>query len=128
MTTNWNNDKTKNVVNEFGTQFSDTIFSATLVAAADTTVAVPLTAAKGAVAATSFNKFMAVISVGTAADCFVALNATAATPVGGTFAATTSELLPAGGKYGKMVKSTDVIHLKSAGTPAVTVTFYAIQE
>ncbi len=128
MTTNWNNDKTKNVVNEFGTQFSDTIFSATLVAAADTTVAVPLTAAKGAVAATSFNKFMAVISVGTAADCFVALNATAATPVGGTFAATTSELMPAGGKYGKMVKATDVIHLKSAGTPAVTVTFYAIQE
>jgi hypothetical protein len=124
MATNYNIDKTKNGVNGFGLPFCNTIYSATLTASTDTTVAVPLTAAVGAPTATTYNKFMAVFSYTAGNDVFVALNATAAVPAGNTFAATTSELNPAG----KMVKSTDVIHFYSATTPKVTVAFYAIQE
>lgn len=127
MTTNYNTDWNKRGVNGFGAQFSDTIYSATLKAATDTTVAVPLTAAVGAPTATTFNKFLAVIACTQDVDVFMALNATAAVPAGVNFAATTSELIP-NGYIAKMVKSTDVIHFISAGTPSVTVSFYAIQE
>lgn len=127
MTTNFNTDKSKAWYNGFGAQFSDTIFSVTLVAAADTTVAVPLTAAVGAPTAFKFNKFLAVIACTPSIDTYVALNATAAVPVGGAFAATTSELVPQG-YIAKQVKSGDVLHFISAGTPHVTVSFYAIQE
>ncbi len=67
---------------------------------------------------------MAVFSYSSGANVFVALNAAAAVPAGNTFAATTSELNP----NAKMVKSTDVIHFYSSGTPNITVAFYAIQE
>lgn len=127
MTTNYNTDWNKRGVNGFGAQFSDTVFSATLKAATDTTVAVPLKAAVGAPTAPSFNKFMAVITCTQDTDVFMALNATAAVPVGTTFAASTSELIP-NGYIAKMVKSTDVLHFISASTPSVTVAFYAIQE
>lgn len=124
MATNYNIDKTKSGVNGFGLPFCNTIYSVTLTASTDTTVAVPLTAAVGAPTATTYNKFMAVFSYTSGKDVFVALNATAAVPAGNTFAATTSELNPTA----KMVKSTDVIHFYSASTPSITVAFYAIQE
>jgi hypothetical protein len=124
MATNYNVDKTKSGVNGFGLPFCNTIYSVTLTASTDTTVAVPLTAAVGAPTATTFNKFMAVFSYSNAANVFVALNATATVPAGNTFAATTAELNPTA----KMVKSTDVIHFISSGTPSITVAFYAIQE
>lgn len=127
MTTNYNTDWNKRGVNGFGAQFSDTVFSATLKAATEATVAVPLTAAVGAPTATRFNKFLAVIACTPSIDTFMSLNSTAAVPVGTTFAATTSELIPRG-YIAKMVKSTDVIHFISAGTPSITISFYAIQE
>jgi len=124
MATNYNIDKTKSGVNGFGLPFCNTIYSVTLTASTDTTVAVPLTSAVGAPTATTYNKFMAVFSYSSGKDVFVALNATAAVPAGNTFAAATSELNPTA----KMVKSTDVIHFYSASTPSITVAFYAIQE
>jgi hypothetical protein len=124
MATNYNIDKTKNGVNGFGLPFCDTIYSATLTASTNTTIAVPLTSATGAPTATTYNKFMAVFSYSSGATVFVALNKTAAVPVGATFAATTSEINPTA----KMVKSTDTINVISSGTPSVTIAFYAIQE
>ncbi len=131
MTTNYNIDPNKKGVNGFGLQFSDTVFSATLVANADTAIAVPLKAAIGAPTATTFNKFMAVISctqLGTAVgDVYMALNAAATIPAGAAFAATSAERIP-NGYIAKMVKATDSIHFISAAVVNVTVSFYAIQE
>lgn len=127
MTTNYNVDKNKLGVNGFGAQFCDTIYSATLKASTEETVAVPLTAAVGAATATTFNKFLAIIACTPGDDVFMALNGTAAVPVGNTFAKTTSELIP-NGYIAKQVKATDVLHFISAGTPNITVSFYAIQE
>lgn len=127
MTTNFNIDKTKNLFNGFGTSFCDTIYSTTLSATTDTTIAVPLTAALGAPTATSKNKFLAIISCTPTDAVYMALNATAAVPAGNTFAATTSELIP-NGYTAKTVKSGDTIHFYSASTASITVAFYAIQE
>lgn len=124
MATNYIVDKTKSGVNGFGLPFCSTVYSVTLSANTDTSIAVPLTAALGAPTASTYNKFMAVFSYSSTANVFVALNATAAVPVGNTFAATTSELNP----NAKQVKATDTIHVISTGTPSVTIAFYAIQE
>jgi len=126
--TQYNMDKFHRGVNGFGLPFCTTVYSATLVANADTTVAVPLTSVMGNATATTYNKFMAIFSCDNAADVFVALNGTAAAPAGGTFAASTSELIPRNTYWAKVVKAGDVIHVKSPGTPSVTVAFYAIQE
>lgn len=128
MTTNYNVDRNKNGVNGYLLPFCDQIFSATLAAATDTLIAVPLTAAMGAPTATTNNKFAAVISCDNAADVFIALNGVAAVPAGVGFAATTSELIPRNQLYCKTVKAGDTIHFISPGTPSVTVAFYAIQE
>lgn len=127
MTTNYNTDWNKRGVNGFGSQFSDTVYSATLKAATDTTVAVPLTAAVGAPTAASFNKFLAIIACTPSDDVFMALNQAAVVPAGVNFAAASAELIP-NGYIAKMVKSTDVLHFISASTPSVSVSFYAIQE
>ena len=129
MTTNYVIDKNKNGVNGFGLPFCTSVYSVTLQATTDTSVAVPLTSALGAPTAYTNNKFMAVFSyslapAAIAADVFVALNATAAVPAGAGFVLTTSELNPTA----KVVKSGDTIHVISAGTPNVTIAFYAIQE
>ena len=124
MTTNYNVDKTKSGVNGFGLPFCDTIYSVTLTANTDTSVAVPLTAALGAPTATTYNKFNAVFKYSNAATVFVALNQAAAAPVGATFAASKSVINP----DCKQVKSTDVIHVFSTGTPSITIEFYAVQE
>lgn len=129
MTTNYNVDPNKKGTNGWGAPFSDTIYSATLKAATDTVLAVPLTSAMGTPTAKQFNKFLAVVTVDPNATTavYIALNATAAVPAGIGFAATTSEIVP-NNYICKYVKSTDVIHFISAGTPSITVSFYAIQE
>jgi hypothetical protein len=114
-------------VNGFGLPFCDLIFSATLVGGADTTLAVPLSAAIGVPSAYQLNKWIAVIQYArhTPADAvFVAVNATAAVPAGGNFAATTSEIEPAA----KYCKSGDTIHFICTGVADVTVAFYALQD
>lgn len=124
MATNYNIDKTKNGVNGFGLPFCNTIYSVTLSSNTDTSVAVPLTAAIGTQTADNYNKFYAVFSYTSGANVYVALNQAAAVPAGNTFASSVSVLNP----VCKQVKSTDVIHIISTGTPSVTVEFFAIQE
>jgi len=84
MTTNFDRDPNKKGTNGFGQYFCDTIFSAKLAAATDTTVAVPLNSAMGQPTATTFNKFLAIItctnSVLATNDVFVNLNAAATVP------------------------------------------------
>jgi hypothetical protein len=124
--TNYNvNDYLKGV-NGFGAPFCNLIYSATLGAASEQTVTVPNTAAKGAISSTTTkNRFLAVFSYEAAANVWVALNATAAVPAGGTFAATTSELNPPA----KVVKGGDVIHAITANANTdVSIALYAIQE
>lgn len=124
--TEYNMDKFHQGVNGFGLPFCGNVFSTTLAANTEATVAVPLTSVMGNITATTNNKFFAIItSDGTAYAC---INATAAKPVGGTFAAVTSEMISTNHPWGRVVKSGDVIHVISGGTPSVTVAFYAIQE
>lgn len=125
MATNYIVDKTKSGVNGFGLPFCSTIYSVTLSANTNATVTVPSTAAIGAPTATTYNKFMAVFSYSSAASVFVALgSAVAEVPAGATFVATNSVLNPTA----RMVKAGDVINCISAGTPSVTIEFFAIQE
>jgi hypothetical protein len=124
--TEYNMDKFHKGVDGFGLNFCGNVFSTTLAANAEATVAVPLTAAMGNICATVNNKFMAIIT--TDATVFACINATAAKPVGGTLAATTSAMVPANNPWGRVVQAGDVIHIISGVTPNVTIEFYAIQE
>ncbi len=124
--TQYNMDKFHKGVDGFGLNFCENVFSVTLAANTEATVAVPLTAAMGNICATVNNKFMAILTCdGTVYAC---INATAAKPVGGTLAATTSAMVPADFPWGRVVQAGDVIHVISGGTPSLTIEFYAIQE
>lgn len=127
MTTQYSINKYTQGTNGFALRFCDQIFSATLVANADTTIAVPTTGALGAPTAPVNNRFIAVISCSNAATVFMAVNAAAAVPAGGAFAATTSEIITQGW-FAKDVKAGDTLHFLSRATPDITVAFYAIQE
>src|SRR5271157_1247867 len=86
MTTNYNADRTRNGVNGWSRQFSDTVYSAVIAANTDTSAAVPLTSAMGAPTAATKNKFYALITCTPAGanannDTFVNLNAAAVKPV-----------------------------------------------
>lgn len=127
MTTSYNIDPNIQGVNGFGLPFCTQIFSVTLGVGADTTLAVPATAAIGAPSSNRFNKWVAVMSYSRsnqANPVFVAVNATAAAPAGGAFAATTSEIEPAA----KHVKTGDTLHFISGAAAYVTVAFYAVQD
>lgn len=124
MTTQYRVDPIVKGLNGFGINFSDTIYTATLTAATDTSIAVPKTAAMGTPCAATNNKFLAVFSYSSGSNVYVALNGTAAVPAGASFAASTSELNPTA----KIVQAGDVIHMISAATPSISVAFYAIQE
>ena len=135
MTTNYNADRTGNGVNGWSRQFSDTVFSAVIGANTNSTIAVPLTAAMGAVTATSKNKFYALITCTPAElathDTFVALNTAAVLPVapavGVVLNRVSSIMIPEDGLC-MLVKSGDVLNFISAGTPNIVVEFYAVQE
>jgi hypothetical protein len=135
MTTNYNADRTRNGVNGWSRQFSDTVYSAILGANTDTSVAVPLTAAMGAPTAYSKNKFYAIITctptITGSNDTFVNLNAAAVKPVapaaGPVLNLALSIMIPDDGLC-MLVKSGDVLHFLSNGTPNVVVEFFAVQE
>jgi hypothetical protein len=136
VTTNYNADRTRNGVNGWSRQFSDTVFSAVIAANADTSVAVPKTAAVGAPTATSLNKFYALIDCTPAPangnnDTFVALNTAAVKPAapaaGPVLNAVSSIMIPTQGLC-MLVKTGDVLHFISNGTPNIVVQFYAVQE
>lgn len=116
--------------NDFGQQYSDQIYNATLTAATDTTLTVPGGGVLGALSSfgdsNSKNKMMAVIR--TTGDVWVAVNQTAAVPAGASFASATSELVTnvMGKTY--FVNVGDVLHFfsKAGTTPSISVAFYAM--
>ena len=123
MTTQYNiNDLVKGV-NGFGLQFCKNNYTTTLGAATEATLVVPDFTSIGTIH-NNTAKLIAVFGIEAAKKVWVALNATAAVPVGGTLASSTSELNPTA----KSVKAGDVIHMISAGAADVSVSFYAIQE
>lgn len=116
-------------INDFGQSFSDMIVTATLAASTDTTTTVPGGASMGSPSAPSFNKFLAVVRVDGDAEVFIALNQTAAVPVGATFAASGSELIVGAYPFAKYVKTGDVLHLITAATNVdVSIAYYALTE
>jgi len=111
--TPWSLSRDINGYNGFGLAFSLDKYSATITANTDTTVAVPSYAPH----------YIAVFTYQSGSGVWVANNATAAKPVGATFAATTSELNP----VARYVKGGDVLHFLTADTSAlVGVVFYAL--
>lgn len=115
--------------NDFGQQYSDQIYNATLSQNTNTSLTVPGGGAMGSIG--SFgeshnkNKVMAVIR--TSADVWLAVGATAAVPAGATFLSATSELVTNTCEMAKLVNVGDVLNFFSSGTStSVSVTFYAM--
>lgn len=129
MTTVYNLDKNISGVNGFGLPFCDSIFSVTLTAATDCTVAVPLTSGIGLPSQTN-NKWIAVMQYGNTVygdRVSVAKNQTAvlpAAPTGGAFNASGSEIEPPA----KYCQSGDVLHFICETESDVSVAFYALVE
>jgi hypothetical protein len=126
MTTQYKLQKDVAGYNGFGLQFSDLKYSASLSASTDTTVTVPSSGSIGA-PLNQVNKFLAIIQVESDLSVWLAINATAAVPVGSTFALTTSDLIIGGEYYAVEVKAADVMHFfaPTAGTD-ILVKFYAL--
>lgn len=127
MTTQYNIDPNIQGVNGFGLRTCDLIFTSTLAAATDTTLAVPASAAIGAPSSNQFNKWVAVMKYArsnAANPVFFANNATAAVPAGAPFAASTSEIEP----EAKHVKTGDTLHFICTTPAHVSVAFYAVQD
>lgn len=104
-------------VDDFGLPFANVKWNATLAITTDTTLTVPGVAPR----------YKAVMTCEPAGYVWVALNATAAAPAGGSFAATTSVLLSAGRVLCREVKAGDVLHFFSGtATTDVGVEFYAL--
>jgi hypothetical protein len=110
-------------VNGFGLPFCSQIFSATLAAATNTTLAVPTISAIGAINSTNESIYVAVFSYAPSAKVYVSVNATAVVPAGAAFAAASSSLNPTA----RIVKSTDTINMICTAGADVTVEFYTIQ-
>lgn len=103
-------------VDDFGLRFADLKYSVALAATTDTTLTIPGTA----------KSYKAIIKVDTNL-VWVAFNATAAVPVGTTFSATTSELIPDNYPLCREVRAGDVLHFYTAtATTNVSVVLYAI--
>ena len=117
-------------VNDFGQQYSDQIYNATLTAATNTQLTVPGGGVMGGM--TSYagsatkNKMMAVIR--TTGDVWVAVNQTADVPAGASFAADTSELVTNTEGKAYLVNVGDVLNFfsKTGTTPSISVAFYAM--
>ncbi len=126
MTTQYKLQKDVAGYNGFGLQFCDQKYSASLGAADDTELTVPLNGAMGQ-ALNTVNKWLAVIQVEANLSVWFALNATAAVPASAEFALTTSDLIIGSEYYGVEVKAGDVMHFlaPTAGTD-IMVKFYAL--
>lgn len=106
-------------VDDFGLNFANIKYTATLAITTDTSLTVP--------GAAPFYK--AVMKCEPGGQVWIALNAAAAAPAGGSFAASTSELLTEGQKVCRFVQAGDVIHFfSSTATTDVSVSFYAVVE
>lgn len=99
--------------NAYAPQFSTDNFSATLVNGVPESLTIP----------SNFKLWIVVFSYGPGTNVWVANNATAAIPVGATFASSTSFLNPGA----RMVKAGDVLSLITDNTTSdVAVALYAI--
>ena len=128
MTTALNSTQDINGRNNFGLVLSGSNYSVSLTKDTDTTVTVPSDCAPGITSGHNSNKFLAVIVVTPSAEVWVAVNATAAIPVGATLAAVSSAMIPMNGKSIK-VNAADVLHFithATSSTANVSVTFYSI--
>ncbi len=112
--------------NGWGLNVSNQKYSASLAITTDTSLTVPSTGAIGS-PLNQVNRYIAIIQVEANLSVWFALNATAAVPAGGTFAATTSELIIGGEYFAREVKAADVMHFiaPTAGTD-ISVVFYAL--
>lgn len=126
MTTQYKLQKDVAGYNGFGLPPCDQKFSASLAITTDTTLTVPSSGSIGA-PLNQVNRFLAVIQVEANLSVWLALNTTAAVPVGSTFAATNSDLIIGGQYYAIEVKAGDVMHFlaPTAGTD-ILVKFYAL--
>lgn len=112
-----------NGYNGFGLPFSINKYSANLAQSTDTTLTIPSTNAQGTGTSNAVARYIAIFSYEPGASVWVANNATAAVPVGATFAAVSSELLPTA----RYVMGGDVLHFITADTTAlVGVTLYVL--
>ena len=125
MATQYNIDDQSHGTNGWGLRFCDASYTVTLGAGSEQSLTVPSNISMGTTPAISKNKFLAVITVEQSKKVYAALNATAAVPAGGTFAASTSALLPV--QSCRFVKAADVMHFICAAAADVSVEFYAIQ-
>jgi len=104
-------------VTDFGLNFSDIKYSASLAASTYTSLTVPGAA----------RRYKAVMKAEADGVVWVANGATAAVPAGASFAAVSSDMIPVNGELCREVKAADVLHFISAGTDIdVSVVFYAI--
>jgi len=112
-----------NGYNGFGLQFSDTKYSATVAQSTDTTLTIGGAGAMGSIA-NNVNKYIAIFNFEPGSQVWVAKDATAAVPVGGSFASTNSEMNPAA----REVEVGDVLHFftPDSGGAAVSVVIYAL--
>lgn len=104
-------------VDDFGFRFTPLKYSASLAASTDTSLTVP----GGA------SRYKVIIKVKNAGLVWVAINATAALPVGGTFAATSSELVTDSRTLCREVVANDVLHFITAtASTDISVVFYSV--
>jgi len=107
-----------NMTDDFGLRPSNLKYRATLPASADRSMTVPGDAPR----------YMAIIKAEGAAQVYVAVNQPAETPIGSTFAATGSEMVPYGGVLCREVEADDVLHFITAGTDIdVNVVLYSLK-
>lgn len=113
-------------VNGFGRKPAATgyKFNATLAAATEQNFAIPSSSSMGTISATQTNMFLAIFSYQPTVQFWVSVNGTAAVPVGGTWAAATSELLP----NGYIVKAGDTISAISTAGGSLSVALYTIPD
>lgn len=117
--------------NDFGQQYSDQIYNATLTQNTATPLTVPGGGIMGAITsgAGSNNKnyVMAVIRVSGNDEVWVANNAIADVPAGSSFAKDTSEIVTSDNPKGMRVAVGDVLSFYTPGaTTSVSVAFYAL--
>lgn len=130
MTTTFRTIQETKGSNDFGQQYSDQIYNATLAAATNTTLTVPGGGIMGGItsygSASDKNKMLAVIR--TTGNIWVAVNQTAAVPVGSSFAKATSELVTNTLDKAYLVNVGDTLNFfaPTATTPGVSVAFYAM--
>lgn len=127
MSTKFNMTRDINGYNGFGLDFTDSAYSVSLTANADTTLTVPAIDSTGGASysASAKPQLIAVFEYTPGTEVWIAKNASASIPGGSSFAATSSQMLPAARK----VQGGDILHFYTSGTGVnVSVSFYWINQ